>query len=144
MVFKSDNVLKKAGGAAATATIEQKLQPYYDKLGLQNVTITIKGADGSFTMQMGKVKLTGTIETAPEGSEANFVCKFKAAGKINVGSVETYVTKSLSGVNVMFDATNLIKIVKLAGTLSKNSTVQSATKLLESYDGICAGFKLSK
>lgn len=144
VVFKSDNVLKKAGGAAATATIEQKLQPYYDKLGLQKVTVTIVGADGSLTMQMGKIKLSGTIEPAPEGSEANFVCKFKAAGKVNVGSIETYVTKSVSGINVMFDASNLIKIVKLAGTLSKNSTVQSATKLLESYDGICAGFKLSK
>lgn len=144
VVFKSDNVLKKAGGAAATATIEQKLQPIYNKLGLQNATLTVTGADGKFTLQMGKMKLSGTIEPAPEGSEANFVCKFKAAGKVGMGSVETYVTKSVSGVNVMFDATNLIKIVKLAGTISKNTTVQTATKLLESYDGICAGFKLSK
>ncbi|MDE5836948.1 MAG: DUF4923 family protein, partial [Paramuribaculum sp.] len=34
VTFKSSNLLKKAGGAAASSAIESKLSPYYSKAGL--------------------------------------------------------------------------------------------------------------
>ena len=44
--FRSDNVLMKAGGVAAAATVEKKLEPYYKTIGFTNLTFNIE-ADGT-------------------------------------------------------------------------------------------------
>lgn len=142
--FKSDNLLKKAGGAAASAAVESKLAPYYKKAGFQNMSLTI-GTDSTFTMKVGRVTLKGAISAAPEGSEANFIFNFKVAGKLPIGKMDTYV--SMSGQNsmsVMFDVSKLVTIIEAVGNVSGSSTVKGVTSVLKGYDGICAGFKLSK
>lgn len=142
--FKSDNLLKKAGGAAASAAVESKLAPYYKKAGFQNMTLTI-ASDSTFTMKVGRVNLKGTIATAPEGSEANFIFNFKVAGKLPLGKMDTYI--SMSGKNsmsVMFDVSKLITIIEAVGNISGSSTVKGVTSVLKGYDGICAGFRLTK
>lgn len=141
--FKSENLLKKAGGSAAAATIEAKLAPYYRTAGLDKLSLTVN-ADSTFTMQAARLKLSGSLSSAPAGSQANLMFNFKAAGKIRIGSMEAYITKSHSGVSVMFDVSKLIQVVKLAGGITNNTSLQSVVSLLESYDGICAGFKLKK
>ena len=142
--FKSDNLLKKAGGAAASAAVESKLAPYYQKAGFQNMALSI-ATDSTFTMKVGRVTLKGAISTAPEGSEANFIFNFKVAGKLPIGKMDTYV--SMSGKNsmsVMFDVSKLVTIIEAVGNVSGSSTVKGVTSVLKGYDGICAGFKLSK
>ena len=39
--FQGEGFLKKAGGVAAAAAIESKLQPYYDQYGLKDAKLTI-------------------------------------------------------------------------------------------------------
>lgn len=143
--FKSDNLLKKAGGAAASSTIESKLAPYYQKAGLTKVVITIN-ADSTFTMKLNKTTLKGTISAVPdEKSQANFIFNFKVGGKLPIGKMDTYVTKSGTGtLSIMFDVTKLVAIVEKAGAVTKSSAISGVTKILQGYDGVCAGFKLSK
>ncbi len=48
--FKSDNLLKKAGGKAASATMEKNLDSQLNKLGIEaGVTIFTFSADSTFT-----------------------------------------------------------------------------------------------
>lgn len=139
--FKSDNLLKKAGGVAASATIENKIAPYYKRAGLDKLTLEIK-SDSSFVMQSGRVALKGTIS---KDSDDDMIFQFKALGKINIGSMKTYVTMTgPSDMSLTFDVSKLISIIKAVGSISGNSTVKNISTLLESYDGICAGFKLKK
>ncbi|MDE6295937.1 MAG: DUF4923 family protein, partial [Muribaculaceae bacterium] len=60
VTFKSDNLLKKAGGVAAAAAIEAKLDPYYKQYGLTGGTITINN-DSTFKLTVKKMTLSGTI-----------------------------------------------------------------------------------
>ncbi len=145
VTFKSDNLLKSAGGAAASATIVSKLTPIYDKVGFDKATLTIS-ADSSFVLSTGKMTLKGTIsDVTDSSSEANFVFRFTVGGKVKVAEADTYVTKSATGqMNVMFDVTKLITLMELAGQVSGNASVQSAVQLLKSYDGLCAGFALKQ
>ena len=144
VTFKSDNVLKKAGGAAASTAITEKLAPIYAKTGFDKSQLTIN-ADSTFQLKANKLTLKGTISAAPEGSQANFIFNFKVGGKMNVGKVETYVVKSATGsMSVMFDVTKLISLMETAGNLTGNSTIKSAVKMLKSYDGLCAGFEMKK
>ncbi len=146
VTFKTDNVLKKAGGAAASAVIIEKLTPIYQKTGFDKAQLTVK-ADSTFTLKANKITLRGTISTpqSDSDSQANFVFNFAIAGKITVGAVDTYITKSATGtMSIMFDVTKLITIMETAGKITGNSTINSAVSLLKSYDGLCAGFEMKK
>lgn len=141
--FKGDNFLKKAGGAAAAATIETKLKPYYTKYGLDGATLVIK-SDATFELSVKKLKLTGTIEPATGDEKGVFIFNFKAIGKISLGKITTYVQKTLQKMDVMFDATKLMKIIEAVAKYSNISIAQTLSSLLSQYDGICVGFSMTK
>lgn len=145
VTFKSSNLLKKAGGAAASSAIESKLSTYYQKAGLNKVVLTV-AEDSTFTMGVGKTTLKGTITTISDPkSEANFVFNFKVGGKLPIGKMNAYVTKvGSNNLSVTFDVSKLISIVEMAGSVTGSSTISGITKVLQGYDGICAGFKLTK
>lgn len=145
VTFKSDNLLKKAGGAAVSETIEGKLASYYSKLGFNQMTLVVNG-DNTFEMKLKKVTLKGTItEVTDKKSQANFVFSFKAAGKVGIGKLDTYVQKSALGtMSIMFDVSKLISLVNKVSTLTNISSAKTLSSALSSYDGMCAGFEMSK
>ena len=65
VTFKSENLLKKAGGAAASATIENKIKPYYQRAGLENLVLTVAN-DSTFTMKLKRGSLSGSISQGTE------------------------------------------------------------------------------
>lgn len=136
VTFQSDNALKKAGGAVAASTIESKLDPYYEKYGLTGSQLTIS-ADGSFVLKVKGISLKGTIEKRSDG---NFDFSFTPFGSIKLGTIKAYVEKPLSGLNVMFDATKLKKIMSTVAGFTGNSLATTAASLLDSYEGLCVGF----
>lgn len=140
IAFQSDNLLKKAGGEAAASVIEGKLAPYYQKAGITQMKLTVK-ADSTFSMRVNRVTLNGSLEKDAEG---NFVFNFKALGKIKIGRMTSVITRSGKNIDITFDASKLISLVSKIATLSGNSTVQSVSTLLQSYDGMNAGFQMSK
>lgn len=144
VTFKSENILKKAGGAAAAGVIEEKLAPIYKTAGLESMTISIN-TDSTFTMKSRGISVSGSIEPITEkDSDANFVFNFKAS-KLKLGKMNTYVRKSASGtLSIMFDVSKLVTILESVGKVSNNSTLNSVVEMLKSFDGVCAGFALTK
>lgn len=145
VTFKSDNLLKKAGGAAVSEPIEGKLASYYSKLGFTRMTLVVN-EDNTFEMKIKKITLKGTItEVTDKNSQANFVFSFKAAGKVSLGKLDTYVRKSALGtLSIMFDVSKLISLVEKVSTLTNLSSAKTLSSALSSYDGMCAGFEMSK
>lgn len=145
--FRSEEFLKKAGGKAAAATIEQKIDPYYKKYGFENSTISIT-KDGELTMTVGKFTLKGTITPNDDKRYAgNFIVRFKALGVMSLGEYDTYVSlvaNPLTGtrqLRMMFDARKLVAMIKCVAALSKKGLARSAVELLDQYEGVCVGFK---
>lgn len=136
--FQSDNFLKKAGGSAAAGAVESKLDEYYKKFGLTGAVLTIE-QDSTFTLTIKKLPIKGTISVKSKGV---FDFNFSAGGMIKLGSMPAYVEKTPSGINVMFDADKIKKIMTLAASISGSKMVSTADKLLKEYDGICIGFKM--
>lgn len=140
--FKSDNLLNKAGGAAAASAVESKLAPYYKTAGLESLVVTIK-SDSTFTFAMKKVTLSGTIERNSDGE--SYLFKFKALGKVSVGQMEGYISlNSSTNMSLTFDASRLVKIIEMAGSITGNSTIKGVSTLLGEYEGITAGFDLTR
>lgn len=135
--FKSDNFLQKAGGSAAAVALEEKIEPYYNKIGFDAMYLTV-AADSTFTMKFKRSTLSGTISR--EGD--NFVLNVKVANKFSIGKMTAYITKTGSSIDMTFDVTKLVMIMEKIASFSGNTTISAITKLLNSYEGICAGFTL--
>lgn len=137
--FKSDNFLQKAGGVATAVAIEEKMEPYYNKIGFDAMYLTV-AADSTFTMKFKRTTLNGSISRDGD----NFVFNVKIANKFSIGKMTAYVTKTGSSIDMTFDVSKLVIIMEKVASISGNSTISTVTQLLNSYDGICAGFTLNK
>ena len=144
VTFISDNLLEKAGGAAAAETVEGKLEPIYKLTKLNQLKFTVD-SQSNFTIGVGKIKLSGTIvASADENATANFILKFKSLGK-SAMDVNAYITKSIdSSMTLTFDITKLIAIMQEVSKIAKSSSVTTIVNALASFDGLCAGFELKK
>lgn len=138
VTFKSDNALQKVGGAAAASTIENKLAPYYKTAGITSLKLTVDEND-NFTMALSKGSLKGTVSKDEQG---NLEFNFNAFGKIKLGKVSAYATKSGNTLNLTFDVSKLVSIVKTVSSVAGIASLNTMSSLLSSYDGIYAGFKL--
>jgi len=138
--FKSDNALKNLGGAAAGTAIESKLEPYYRKLGLQNMTFTV-GADSTFVMKVKKVTLKGTIVY---GDKGECVLQLHGIGKIAGGKFNAKWQVVGNTLSLTLDVSKLVELVSKIAAVSGKSSLTTLSKVLESYDGVYAGFRFDK
>ena len=142
--FQSDNFLQQAGGAAASVVIKQKLEPYYEKAGMQNLQVTLN-ADKTCEFSLGRVRLTGTFQRDSAVTDANvFIFNFKAMKSIPVARADAYIQRVGSNLVMTFDASKLITLVNAIAKISGRATIQSAAKILNSYDGLNCGFSLTR
>ncbi len=130
VAFQSDNLLQKAGGAAAAGVITEKLAPYYSKAGIDKLTAVFNN-DKTFKFQINKVTLSGTFEK-------------DTTSEIPVGKFKAHVEKVGSKLTITFDASKLITLVNTIASVSGQSTLKSVASMLNSYDGLNCGFELSK
>lgn len=137
--LQSDNALQKLGGSAATGVIVDKLAPYYQKAGLTSMTATFR-EDGTCEFKVKRATVTGTYERNESG---DFTFNFKAVKKIPLGKMNAHVEKIGKKLTLTFDASKLIKLVNAVASVSGQSSLQAAAKMLNSYDGLYAGFELT-
>ncbi|MDO4320522.1 MAG: DUF4923 family protein [Bacteroidales bacterium] len=143
VTFKSDNAINKISGVAASAALENKIAPYYSRLGLNNAVVTID-KDCNFTIKLKAITLKGTV-TRDEGAADGFLTfNFNAAGKIKLGKVSAMASKSGNTLTLTFDASRVISVIDKVASITKNQTITTLSNLLNTYDGIYAGARLKK
>ena len=140
MSFQSDDLLKKAGGAAVATTIENKLAPYYQRAGIDGMKLTFDGK-GNVTMLLKNGRtVNGTVKQGAKAGQLLF--NFSRLGT-SYGNLTAYVTKG-TDLSIMFDVSKLQGLVSAIAKYTKNSTATTASSLLSEYKGIYAGIKLIK
>lgn len=139
--FKSDNLLQKAGGAAASAVIVNKIEPYFKRARIDQSEVTF-AADSTFTFRLGKLNLKGTIAPSTEegASKDQFVMSLTSKiGKKALGHVDAYIKKSGKNLEITFDVTKLMNLVSKVASATGQSTLKSVSSLLDSYKGLNLG-----
>jgi len=137
VVFKSDNILKKAGGKVAASLIEKKLQTSLEKYGFKKGAVSMTfGDDGKFVQKFQGKSLGGTYTI----EDKNIILKY--AGKVS----QFVGTTQIDGdcLLIVMDASKLLKYVNALGQYSNNSKLKAATSLLGSMDGMECGLLLKK
>ena len=138
--FDTDDALKKLGGAAAATAVENKLSPYYNRVGLNNLTMSVDSLY-NFTIKIKYGTLKGKVE---KGTDGKLVFNFQTFGKIKIGKVNCMASMSGGILNLAFDAKRFIDIIQKVSSVSGNSSFQTISSILKSYDGIHIGVKLKK
>jgi len=138
--FADENLLMKAGGLAAASALETKIDPYFQQYGLVGSTLTIN-PDSTFNLKAKKLNLSGTVTKDANG---DFLFKMKAFGRLTLGEIPAHVQKTSTSMNVMFDSTKIKKVLNLASKLLNMKSVDAVMKIVDQYDGIYIGCKLTK
>lgn len=142
VMFKSDDLLQKAGGSAISTAVEKKLKPYYTKLKLDKSAFTFDGS-GNFTMTVNSKSIKGTISKNSDGSYALKFGSSEIASKLGGDkSVTVYLQLSGNTLSIAGDVKKMIELAKKFSNLS--STLNSLVKFLVKYDEICIGVKYTK
>lgn len=142
VVFKSDEILGKAGGAAASAAAEKKLKPYFTKLGLENSSMTID-KDGNVEFLISGKSIKGTLKPNSDDSFSLKLGRSKITSKLGKErDITVYFRKSGKTLSMASDVKKILELVKKVGSFS--SSVEKLANLLDQYEQICIGMKYEK
>lgn len=137
--FKSEqNALSNLASGVAEGSIEKKLDSYLAKVGISSGLFGYTfNQDGTMAVKYGSKQFSGTWSF--DASTATV--KMKMAGLVNASGS---VTVSGGTMQLLFDSTTLMKIIKSLTTVYNSSTLQALNAILSQYDKMYAGFKMTK
>ena len=135
--FTSENLLAKAGGEMAAVQIEEKVQPYYQQVGLssENTFISFK-EDGTFSSKIDGTPFSGQY-TFDEATQ-------KIMLKSLFLSINCYAKKEVGGISILFEAKKLLTLLQTVSAFSGNKDLQTISDLSKKYDGVRIGFDMNK
>ena len=91
-------------------------------------------------MCVSKLKIKGQYA---KNDNNTFSLGVQVMGK-TIKTLTCYIVRSGSGMSMTFDASSLITLINTVSSITGNSTLQGLSTLLNSYDGMTVGFKLTK
>lgn len=137
-VYESENWLKKAGSELAATAVQNKLDGYFQKLGVKKGSskFTFK-EDGTFTAQLGSYPIEGSYKL---DNKKKTMLLQSTTGLLNMTAHVSYTGKNLS---LLFDSSKLLSLTQGLGKVL-GSKLGAASSLLGNYDGMMLGMTLSK
>ena len=153
----SENALSDITGSALTTTVQQKIAPYYEKVGIKpGICKFVINEDGTFSSTFGQRTFSGTYTfdpktnalslkygapkpaTTEEGAEAAAA----TPSLFNLGAIPAYAYLNGEKLQIVFPMDKLLNVVTSLG--SSVESLSLITELLKSYDSIKIGFEFSK
>lgn len=137
VVMESSNALKNIGGKLVTSTIENQLKTKLETYGFKSGDVTLTfDKSGNFTQTLKGKTLKGTYSITGK----NVILKYGGEVSQIVGTTQVDGNNLL----IVMDASKLLKYVNLIGSISQNPTLETASSLIGSMDGLECGLKLIK
>ena len=136
--FESDNLLMKAGGAAAATMAENKLNEQLSKVGIKEGQMSFTfNADSTFTSTVGKKKLNGTYSynASTKQVDLKYLKLLNLHAKVNCTS---------NSMDLLFNPDKLLKLMTFLGSKTNSTALKTVSSLAENYDGMMLGFGLKK
>lgn len=129
----------KAGGEAATAKVEAKINDMLKKVGVTSEALAFTfNTDNTFTINVKGRTLKGTYALDLENK------KITLSYLNGVGTITPQIVKNGATMSLLYDADKFLNFLTSISAISKNATVASLNALLKSYDGMLIGMELQK
>ena len=104
------------------------------------MTFTV-GADSTYVMKVKKLTFKGKIVY---GEKGECTLQMQGLGKIAGGNFKAQWQVVGNSLSLTFDVSKLVDLVGKIAAVSGKSSLTTLAKLLESYDGVYAGFRFNK
>ena len=138
-VFETENLLMKAGGEAAAAKLEEKVNAAMQRVGIQPGRCSYTfNEDGTFTSVMLGRTLKGTYQLDVENKKIRLLY---LGGIMQSTAHVVLVNNQLS---LLYDSDKLLKVVNTMSALSGSAAARVLGQILNAYDGMMVGMELSK
>lgn len=153
----SENALSDITGSALTTTVQQKIAPYYEKVGIKpGICKFVINGDGTFSSTFGQRTFSGTYTfdpktnalslkyggTKPATTEEGTEAAAATPSLFNLGAIPAYAYLNGEKLQIVFPMDKLLNVVTSLG--SSVESLSLITELLKSYDSIKIGFEFSK
>lgn len=136
--FESENLLMKAGGAAAASVAEGKMDEQLSKIGIKEGQMSFTfNTDSTFTNTVGKRTMKGTYSY-------NASTKQVSLKYLRLLNLQAKVNCTSNSMELLFNSDKLLKILAFIGSKSSSTTLKTVSSLADSYDGMMLGFQLNK
>ena len=136
--FESENLLMKAGGAAAATLAESKLNEQLSKIGINDGQMSFTfNADSTFVSTVGKKTLKGTYSynASTKQVDLKYLRLLNLHAKVNCTS---------GSMDLLFNSDKLLKLMAFIGSKSNSTALKTVSSLADQYDGMMLGFQLAK
>jgi hypothetical protein len=131
--FTSENLLAQAGGEVAATEVRNKLQPYYQTVGINSATTKIVfNEDGTFQATFAGKSLSGKWTFSEKD--------YKVTLSTLLLSLNCYAKKNANGIGLLFESTKLLTLLQTISAMSGNKTLQTVGDISKSYNGLRIGF----
>ncbi len=136
--FTSEKLLAQAGGEVVAANVKTKLQPTYQKVGVNasNTQVTFN-SDGTFSAKIAGKSWSGTYKYDASTS------KITMSGLLL--NVNCYAKLNTNGIGLLFEGKKLLTLIQTMSALSgNNTTIKTIGDVASSYNGLRVGFDMTK
>ncbi len=147
----SENALSDITGSALTTTVQQKIAPYYEKVGIKpGICKFVINEDGTFSSTFGQRTFSGTYTFDPKtnalslkygGTKPSTIAEVEAS-LFNLGTIPAYAYLNGEKLQIVFPMDKLLNVVTTLGSSVESLSI--VTELLKNYDSIKVGFEFSK
>ena len=143
--LSSDNTLSELAASAATTTIQKKIAPYYEMVGIKaGVCKFVINEDGTFSSTFGQKTFSGTytFDAKTNALALKYGGTTAAASLVNMGSIPAYAYMNGEKLQIVFPMDKLLTLITSLGSSVESLT--TITELLKSYNSMKIGFEFSK
>ena len=141
--LSSDDALSDIAATALTSTIQTKIAPYYEIVGIKagSCKFVING-DGTFSSTFGERTFSGTYTFEATTNKLNLKYSSGEMELIDLGTVPAYAYLNGEKLQIVFAMDKLLGVITTLG--SNIDSLSSITALLQKYNGLKVGFEFSK
>lgn len=138
-VFESENYLLKAGGEVAAAKVEEKVDGLLAKVGLKAGACSYTfNADGTYVVYIGGRQMTGNYVLDVENKTITMTY---LAGVMQMQARVAYTGNTLS---LLYEGDKVLKLAQTMAKVSGGTTGTTLSSLMNQYDGMLVGLKMTK
>ena len=152
----SENALSDITGSALTTTVQQKIAPYYEKVGIKpGICKFVINEDGTFSSTFGQRTFSGTYTFDPKTNALSLKYGGKPAitaegeeaaaatpSLFNLGAIPAYAYMNGDKLQIVFPMDKLLNVITSLG--SSVESLSTITELFKSYDSMKIGFEFTR
>lgn len=138
--FESSNFLAQAGGQVAAQTVVNKVQPYFEKVGLTKGKMKVTfNEDKTCSYVFNNTQYSGTYTY--DSSTGALTISGSTTG---FAFPSCYATATNGALNMTFKDSKIMSVIQKVGSNTSNSTLSNISSIASMFDGMQIGMQFTK